>query len=854
MYRTAFALCLAVAVAGGLSAQNRPAAAQDQPDIRFQVEINYVEIDAVVTDAAGNFVRDLTVEDFQVLEDGKPQDVSAFTLVDLPVERVDAPLFAPDVAVPDVRSNTREFNGRLYLLLLDDLHTAPLRSAQVKAAARQFIERHVAANDLVAVVMTSGRADGSQDFTGDKRMLLRAVDRFMGRKLRSATQEKYEEYQRRRGTPLASDPLRDPLDPERGAQARNMLSTVKNAAEWMGGIRGRRKSILLIGEGIDYDINNPFDATYASTIRDDLRDAIAAATRGNVTLYTVDPRGLATVGDEAMQLGAPPEDPALRLDTSGLRDELRLSQDSLRVIAEQTGGIAVLNQNDLRPGFDRIQQENSSYYLLGYYSSNDRRDGRFRNLSVRVTRPGLQVRARKGYVAPRGRATAPAAAASESAVLSDALASPIPVTGLPMHVFAAAFKGPQPNASVLVSVELEGRDLPFRERDGHFENNIELWIAAVDHRGQARDGRPSTLELKLRPETRAAVEARGMRVTQRLALPPGRYQIRVGALETNGGAVGTVTYDLTVPDFHKAPFEMSGVVVTSASASQAPTLTPDADLQEVLQAPPTAIREFDRRDVLRAFAEVYNARGAQPHKVDISAAVKVEGGRSVFAHSEERGTDELGGGRGGFGYRVDIPLRDMEPGLYVLTVEARSRLSGNAVVRRDIPFRVTARAGQRLTGTPPSAPDDRLVSGISPVQPPPEAAATGVARQEKAMPQLQTIDRGLMSGVEQTRQAVIRSDAEWQALWKEHAPTRPLPAVDFTRDAVVAIFLGSRATAGYDVAITGVEPEGEGVRIRYRETRPGAGAMTAQVITSPFHIVSTETFTGPATFQHDDRR
>lgn len=386
-----------------------------------------------------------------------------------------------------------------------------------------------------------------------------------------------------------------------------------------------------------------------------------------------------------------------------------------------------------------------------------------------------------------------------------------------MRVFAAPFKGTQPNASVLIAVELDGAALPFRENDGVFENKLDLLVVAVDQRGQSRDGRPNTYELKLRPATRQAVAERGLRVTERLNVPPGRYQLRVGAFEQNEGAVGTITYDLIVPDFHKASFEMSGVVLTARSAGFVPTAAPDAELQELLEGPPTADREFERGDILRAFAEVYSARGGQPHKIDITSTVRLEGGPSVFTHSEERGTDELQGGRGGFGYRVDIPLQ-FEPGMYVLTVEARSRLSGSPSVRRDIPFRVTGRSEPRA-----------------------------------AVSQIETIDRGMMSAIAEPRHTVVRSEAEWQALWKAHAPTRPVPPVDFASRTVVAVFVGSRSTAGYDVALTRFERDGDGVRIFYRETRPAAGEMTVQVITSPFHIAALPAFAGPATFHPDER-
>jgi VWFA-related protein len=691
MQRSAVALIVAAVLAVAVSARQSPPQPADQPDVRFKVEINYVEVDAVVTDAQGTFVRDLRPGDFEVLEDGKPQEVTAFSLVDLPIERADRPLFSPPSVVPDVRSNAREFNGRIYLLLLDDLHTAPLRSQHVKAAAKRFIERYLGANDLAAVVVTSGRTDASQEFTTSKTLLLRAVDKFMGRKLRSATLEKYDEYQRRRGTPLASDPLRDPADFERGHQARSMLGTLKRTAEWMGGIRGRRKAVVLVGEGIDYDIHNVFEGQYASTILDDTREAIAAATRANVSLYTVDPRGLSVGGDDAMDLGAPPEDASLRLDTTGLQDEIRISQDSLRVLADETGGVALVNTNNVDEGFSRIVQDNSSYYLLGFYSNNTRRDGKFRKITVRVSRPGLEVRARKGYVAPRGRPSPLPRTAGISPELSDALASPVPASGLPMRVFAAPFKGTAPNAAVLVAVEVDGRRLAFKEGQGTFNDKVELWISAVNEKGDIKDVKSNTLDLKLRPQTHQSVLANGFRVTQRLAVPPGRYQLRVGVRDTAGEAVGTVSYDLPVPDFYQAPLSMSGVVITSArEASIAPTINPDADLKEVLPAQPVAAREFRPGDVLAIFAEVYDTQGGTPHKVDITSTIKADGGRAVATHSEERGSEELQGRSGGFGYRADFPLKDLAAGDYVLCVEARSRLSGNQTVRQDIPFRIRA--------------------------------------------------------------------------------------------------------------------------------------------------------------------
>ena len=122
------------------------------------------------------------------------------------------------------------------------------------------------------------------------------------------------------------------------------------------------------------------------------------------------------------------------------------------------------------------------------------------------------------------------------------------------------------------------------------------------------------------------------------------------------------------------------------------------------------------------------------------------------------------------------------------------------------------------------------------------------------MPPFQTVDQGLMSGFEEPRQAVVRTDEDWQALWRTHAPNRPVPPIDFSKQTVVAVFLGSRMTAGYSVSIDRIEAHEGGVRVVYEERRPAAGDMTAQVVTSPFHIVATAAFAGPASFEHASRR
>ena len=188
------ALVLTPVVGVVLWAQQAPAPADglQEPQVTFRLDVDYVEVDAVVTDAEGNIVRGLTADDFEVLEDDEPQAVEAFTFVDLPVERAPPPLFAEIPIEPDVRSNAVPFEGRLYILVLDDYNTMALRTARVRAAARRFVEEHIGENDLAAVLHTSGRPNASQDFTNNRPLLLTAIDQFAGRKTQISSLERFD--------------------------------------------------------------------------------------------------------------------------------------------------------------------------------------------------------------------------------------------------------------------------------------------------------------------------------------------------------------------------------------------------------------------------------------------------------------------------------------------------------------------------------------------------------------------------------------------------------------------------------------------------------------------------------------
>jgi hypothetical protein len=219
----------------------------------------------------------------------------------------------------------------------------------------------------------------------------------------------------------------------------------------------------------------------------------------------------------------------------------------------------------------------------------------------------------------------------------------------------------------------------------------------VDYHGNVRGTGRQTLDLTLKPETHRAVTGKGgIRLLSRLDLPPSRYQIRVGVHESVGSAVGTLPFDLEVPDYSNASFSLSGLVLTSSAAGNFATTKPDPVLKDVLPAPPVATRVFDPQETITFLTELYDNSSRSSHAVVFTATVRAAAdGRAAFTTSDER-TIQAGNTVRTEGYKGEIALKDFAPGTYVLRVEASSR-SGNQFAFREVPFEVSNIAPRATT-------------------------------------------------------------------------------------------------------------------------------------------------------------
>ena len=394
--------------------QQQPERAQ-QPPIR--TGINFVRVDVIVTDKNGVPVLDLKPEDFSVTEDGKPQKVESFSVVKIDAAaQVEAePL--REIRTPyDEEREAQRPDVRLFVILLDDYHVRRGNDMAVRKPLIDFVENQLAPADMVALMYPLTPVT-DLSFTRNHRSIIAAIEKFEGRKFnytpRNQFEEQYAYY------PAATvERIRNEVT----------MGALKGAAVRLGGLREGRKSIIFVSEGftatLPAQLNDPVaampglgnpashrqgaDVTNDSveffndaSMQTDLREVFDVANRQNTSIYAVDPRGLANFEYDIN------EGVGMRVDANRLRSTM----DTLRVLADNTDGRAIVNRNDLAAGMKQIVRDASGYYLLGYNSSEAPTDGKFHEIKVRVTRKGVDVRARKGYWAytaeDAAKATAP---------------------------------------------------------------------------------------------------------------------------------------------------------------------------------------------------------------------------------------------------------------------------------------------------------------------------------------------------------------------------------------------------------------------------------------------------------------
>jgi VWFA-related protein len=470
-------LFIAICGATLLTAQQPPAKPPQDPQRppTFRTEANYVRVDVFAT-AKGSPVRNLTVDDFQVLEDGVPQKVSAFEYVQVrtgvPQEMRNEPN-----TIQQSRQELANPRARVFVLFLDVPHVSIDGTWNSRQALTRMVDRLMGAEDLIGV-MTPRMSPADIVFARKTSVIEAGLLNNWPWGERHTIAEDDQDRLYKDCYPWPTRDMQDAVNEMIvRRKERATLDAFKELVTWLRDQREERKAILTVTEGWVLYRPNPdlmrlrvIDETtgakepipgpepigvgpggkitigtpqmllngepssgrksecdnerlHLSSIDDQqmFRDLMDVANRANASFYTIDPRGLAVFD---IPLGPAPH-PGLEADAASLKNRT----EALRTLAENTDGLAVIGSNNLEPGLRRISDDLSSYYLLGYYSSNTKLDGRFRKVTVKITRPGVEVRARRGYKAAiqeevsAARAAAAAVVPESMSAARDALGS-----------------------------------------------------------------------------------------------------------------------------------------------------------------------------------------------------------------------------------------------------------------------------------------------------------------------------------------------------------------------------------------------------------------------------------------------
>jgi len=623
-----FVFLLALAVTGLCQQQSQPEKSKQTPteDDVVHLSTTLVQVDAVVTDKKGHHIDSLKAEDFQLLEDGRPQKITHFSYVVGQPGSATNPLLAGNNGETQPPSTVAGQPGqapRMIALVVDDMGLSFENLAYVRSSLEKFVDSTMLPTDSIAIIRTSSGMGALQQFTSDKRLLHAAIDRIQWKGFSHSSGLFAPDIVDPRAPDMGNG-LKD-ADPEKFRENLFAVGTLGALNYVIRGLREYpgRKSVLLISQNLPiFKGNDKVDR-----IADALERLIDLANRASVVVYTMDARGLSSTMLSASESIPPGKEmnPG-ELLTSRNNDYIQ-SQGGLSYLAQQTGGIFIHDTNDLRAGMGRVIEEQNGFYLLGYQpdDSTFQRPGDvagkpkkplpYHKLTVRVKQSDLLVRSRAGFFAmtnDEARETRATAKEQIDAVLFS------PFVAKDVHLrLTSLFATDSKSGPIVRSLLLiDAKDLSFKEepesgKPGSVSAEIDLVAMTYDENGNIIDRVPRTDTLRLQ-STQVLEKARANGIVYTFDVPikkPGAFQLRLIVRDNASERLGSASQYIDVPDLKKDRLALSGIAISGyqpqsaekAAASNQPMDDPDS------HASP-AVRQFRPSMTLNYIFEIYNAR------------------------------------------------------------------------------------------------------------------------------------------------------------------------------------------------------------------------------------------------------
>ncbi len=554
--------------------QPAPANGNTNQTFTIKAQTNVVLVDVRVWDKAGNPVTDLKPEDFRVFEDGVRQQVSSFSIEKVaqleaaaaengPPPTIDLATLPPNTPQETVLKLLQD--RRLLVLFFDQSSMQPDDLIRALNSATHFVDKQMTPADLVAVVTYSSDLRIAQNFTNDRKQLDKVLKRIQlgeASSLAEAGSEGDAGGTNASGQEIVAQDVSAAFTPDETEfnifNTDEKLGAIESLAQMLRGVPGR-KSVIHFSSGLQRTgVDNQAE----------LRAAEDAANQSNVSLYTVDSRGLVALPAGGDASSSAPAGTALYSGSAVNSQVTSLldTRETLAALSADTGGRTFYDLNDFSTAFQRIQEDNSTYYLLGYSPANAKSDGRFRRIKVEVTRPGVKVQARPGYFAPKNFRQF--TREDKEMQLQQAMDLDTPFVDLPMAIGADYFRQADGKYYVVLSSKIPGSAIEFMKKSAAHQTEFDFAWRATNQAGATIAALRDTLPVKLSPENYQQVVAGNILYEGGFVLPPGQYHLKVVARENASGKIGTFEQNLNLPATDQPGLSLSSVVLSNQLRDQ----------------------------------------------------------------------------------------------------------------------------------------------------------------------------------------------------------------------------------------------------------------------------------------------
>jgi VWFA-related protein len=681
------------------------ALAQDKPKqdegeaIRIDTEL--IQLDVIVTDKNGHIVDNLKQTDFELLEDGKAQDISFFSLVKPQINKSKPSISTSAnnnknsaIDVPLIESS-----GRTFIILVDDLHISPSSMVGVKKELFNLINSQIQGNDRVAVISTGGGLGFLQQLTDDHKVMRKAIERLRSqirsvaspsdparitefqaqqilRNDRDATNLAVMRYIENTGINISRESAEREVK-STATQIVNALSfqttatlqTIRNAILSVKSVPGR-KTMILVTDGF---LLEELESDHLSQ----MRRIIDAATRAGVVVYSLGSAGLQTSSSYDVEERS--------FDATGVGERLSsqsqtASLNAMKSIAKDTGGFSIINSNDLLGGLQNIVSESSSYYLLAYYPENNQKDGKFKEIKVNIkSNQNLIIKTRKGYFAGGEKLDLVAlnkkvekekpekeklddSVKLENKDLVDAIGTVIPVKDikLKMKVDFLGDLGDKEKNNTIVSLAIDLRDINFPKVNNYYKNKVKSLLIVVGEDGKIAHSTENDVEMNFTETRYKQIGKSWFFFGKSLSLKPGFYSVRFAVKDPIDNKIGTSVGFVEVPNLEKAKLQVSNILLLHEEDSENTN-------SENITAKGQALSIFSEKSSVGFLCYIFSKENFK-NNPQLTAQIQIlQGNKALFTSQELNVTQKIDKA-GRIVYGGKVPLTGFPAGQYQLKI------------------------------------------------------------------------------------------------------------------------------------------------------------------------------------------